>query len=51
MLLSDSESAKLTELAESDGLSAANWLRRIIVAQHVELEAKRSDSKNRKPKR
>jgi hypothetical protein len=51
MLLSDEENAKLIELAEGEGLSAANWLRRAIVARHRELEAERGAAKTRKPKR
>jgi hypothetical protein len=51
MLLSDDENAKLTELAEAEGLSAATWLRRVILAQHAELAARRGSSKTRKPKK
>jgi hypothetical protein len=51
MLLSDDENAKLTELAEAEGLSAATWLRRVILKQHAELAGQRGGSRARKPKK
>jgi len=48
MLLSDEERAMLVELATEEGLSAAMWLRRLILGQHRKLLVDRAKAKRPK---